>query len=123
MIQTQAPQLTFVQQIMPYLVIFVIGLLGALGLVIKAYATKLVNQLQANQKATTDAATAASSAALTSAEAQKAVADHNAEAMSKLDTVIQQTNGINTAVETRAAGLQAQVNELKAAVNKTNGGT
>lgn len=70
----QIPEQSFTQQVMPYLV----GLVGVLtisvGLVVKAYAEKIVNQLKANHDSNV------ASAATTNA---------------KVDTVIQQTNGVN----------------------------
>jgi hypothetical protein len=80
------PTQTFMQQVMPYLVLFIIGLLSALGLVIKAWATKLANQLQANHAVAVEAAKDANLAAT-------AVVAHNASATEKLDNIEQKVNG------------------------------
>ena len=114
-----APQLTFMQQIMPYLVMFVIGLLGALGLVVKAYAEKLIAQLQVNKAAGEKAAEIAQSAAdsaqasvTVAASTARALADHNVQATKKLDTIIEQTNGINNALTAQVAAQQKTIDGL-----------
>ena len=114
-----APQLTFMQQIMPYLVMFVIGLLGALGLVVKAYAEKLIAQLQVNKAAGEKAAAIAQSAAdsaqasvTVAASTARALADHNVQATAKLDTIIEQTNGINQALTAQVAAQQKTIDGL-----------
>ena len=114
-----APQLTFMQQIMPYLVMFVIGLLGALGLVVKAYAEKLIAQLQVNKAAGEKAAEIAQAAAdsaqasvTVAASTARALADHNVQATKKLDTIIEQTNGINNALTAQVAAQQKTIDGL-----------
>ena len=107
-----APQLTFMQQVMPYLVMFVIGLLGALGLVVKAYAEKLIKQMQINKTATDDANNSAQAAAHLAASSVIAVASHNKQATAKLDTIIEQTNGINNALTAQVAAQQKQITDL-----------
>jgi hypothetical protein len=72
--QTQAPAQTIVQQITPYIVAFVGVLFVALGLIVKAFADRIVKQLQQNHDAYLDAAKSTDA---------------------KVDTVITQTNGVN----------------------------
>jgi hypothetical protein len=62
------------QQAMPYILAFVAVLFGALGLIVKAFAEKIVRQLQVNHDA--------NAAAAKSTDA-------------KVETVIVQTNGMN----------------------------
>jgi|ERR1700691_2130959 len=75
-IQTPAPPetQTIMQQITPYLVLFIIGALTAAGLVVKAWATNLATKLAASHA--TQVATAA-----------------------KVDTIETHTNGMLTALQ------------------------
>src|ERR1700691_1271445 len=77
-IQTPAPPVTqtIMQQITPYLVLFIIGALTAAGLVVKAWATNLANKLQASH--TTQLETAA-----------------------KVQTIETHTNGMLVALQTK----------------------
>jgi hypothetical protein len=76
---------TVMEQITPYLVIFIIGVLAAAGLVIKSWATNLANKLSASHA--TQVATAA-----------------------KVDTIETHTNGMLTALQVKvdAQDLAAQ---------------
>lgn len=101
-----------------------IPLMIALGVYLQQRnAAKGKERGDAAARASADAAANAQSAATAATKAQEAIVEHNAAVTQKLDTVVAQTNGINTAVEEKAAKLQGQVDELKASVKKTNGGT
>lgn len=113
------PQQTFLQQIMPYLVMLCVTVITCLIGVVKVYADKLIAQLQANKVAGEKAAEVAQSAAdsaqasvTVAASTARALADHNVQASAKLDTIIEQTNGINQALTKTVADQQKQISDL-----------
>jgi hypothetical protein len=108
---TAVPQ-TWLQQIMPYLVMLCVTVITSLIAVIKVYADKLIVQLQTNKSATDDAAASAKSAATLAATASLQLAAHNENAGKKLDTIIDQTNGINVALTAQVADQKKQIAEL-----------
>ena len=107
-----APQLTFMQQIMPYLVMLCVTVITCLIGVVKVYADKLIAQLQANKEAAQAAADSATAASTLAAHTAVAVADHNVQASAKLDTIIKQTNGINEKLNQTVADQQKQISDL-----------
>ena len=104
---------------MPYLVMLCVTVITCLIGVVKVYADKLIAQLQANKVAGEKAAEVAQSAAdsaqasvTVAASTARALADHNVQASAKLDTIIEQTNGINQALTKTVADQQKQISDL-----------
>ncbi len=111
-VPVQVAPLGFWQQIMPALVLFVIGLLGALGLVVRAYAMKLIAQLQVNKISSDNAADSAQAATTIAASNALALATHTSQSAAKLDTIITQTNGINEKLTQTVADQQKKIEDL-----------
>jgi Tfp pilus assembly protein PilV len=123
MIAFQAPVAvvpqTFMQQIMPTLVVFVIGLLGALGLVIRAYVNKLVAQLQVNHATSLEAAANAKSAAADAKTAADDVKEHAQQASEKLNSIEGKVNGAMTALQQKSDAADATILAAKDAQIET----
>ncbi len=111
MIQTPAPQ-TFVQQLMPYLVMLCVTVITCLIGLVKVYADKLIAQLQANKQATEEAGDSAKAAVTISASNALALANHASVSGAKLDAIVEQTNGINQALTAQVADQKQQISNL-----------
>jgi hypothetical protein len=98
--QTPPVVTSIMQQIMPYLVALLVIILTSLGVLVKAWVAKIVNQLQVNHAATV-------AAAQVSASATAAVA-------SKVETVIDNTNGVNARLQQHIDTSQKTIDELRA---------
>ena len=109
---TTVPQ-TWLQQIMPYLVMLSITVITALIGVVKVYADKLVAQLKDNKSAAQDAATSAQAASTLAASSALALAAHNQTVTTKLDTIVDQTNGINEALSATIAKQKKEISDFK----------
>jgi hypothetical protein len=97
---------------MPYLVMLCVTVITCLIGIVKVYADKLITQLQAN-KASTDEATDAAKATTTIAASNAiALGVHTSQAAAKLDTIIQQTNGINEKLTQTVADQQKKIEDL-----------
>jgi hypothetical protein len=98
-----------------------IPLMIAVGVFLQQYnARKGKERGEEAAKQTTEANAAAQAAATLAASAAMQVATHNDNALKRLDTivdqgkkVIDQTNGINQAIQDKSDNLQAQVDQLK----------
>lgn len=112
MIQIPVQPLTWQQQIMPYLVMLCVTIITSLIAVVKVYADKLILQLKANKDATQSAADSANAASTLAASTAIAVAQHNTQASRKLDTIIQQTNGVNEKLQTHIEDQQKVIEKL-----------
>ena len=110
------PVQSFTQQVMPYLVMLAITLVVTLIGVIKAYGDKLIAQLKLNKAVGQDAADSAKAALTVSASNALALAAHTSDVNAKLETITDQTNGINLALNdkltTQATQIVAQAKEI-----------